>query len=93
MALLDEPVLRRAYDHYVDMPGLKLTRAQACRLWGVDEPTCMTVINRLIELRLIEPGEDGRYRQTLEGATVAPKLRVAKITDPNAWKCLRRHAG
>ncbi len=90
MALLEEPVLRRAYDHYLEMPGLRLTRAQACRLWGLDEQTCISVLTQLLELHLIEPDEQGRYRQSAEGAAVAPKLRMAKVPDPDAWKSLRR---
>lgn len=92
MAVPEEPVLRRAYDHYLDMPGLKLTCAQARRLWGLDEQTCATVITQLIERHLIEPDGEGHYRQTLEGAAAAPKLRMARVPDPDAWQSVRRHA-
>ena len=91
MATLEEPVLRRAYDHYLEMPGLRLTCAQARRLWGLDEQTCMRVLRQLLELQLIEPDSQGRYRQSVEGAAAAPKLRMAKVPDPDAWKSLRRH--
>lgn len=30
------------------MPGLRLTPAQATRLWGLDEDTCAAVIDRLV---------------------------------------------
>lgn len=92
MAALDEPVLRRAYNHYLEMPGLRLTRAQALRLWGLDEQTCNIVISQLVELRLIEPDELGRYRRTAEGALAAPKFRMAKASDPDAWQSVRRQA-
>ncbi len=92
MAVLQEPVLRRAYNHYVEIPGLRLTRAQARRLWGVDEKSCDTIIDQLIALRLIEPDDQGRLRQTLEAAAAAPKLRMAKVPDPDAWKSVRRPA-
>ncbi len=92
MALLEEPALRRAYDHYLEMPGLKLTRAQAQRLWGLDDQDCAPVLTRLIEMHLLEPDEQGRYRQSAEGAAAAPRLRMAKVVDPNAWQSLRRHA-
>lgn len=93
MALLQEPVLRRAYDHFLEMPGLKLTRAQARRLWGLDEQACNVVIDQLIDLHLIEPDGEGRYRQSAQGAREAPKLRMVKVPDPDAWKSLRRHSG
>lgn len=93
MVLLQEPVLRRAYDHFLEMPGLKLTHAQAQRLWGLDERACTCVIDQLLALHLIEPDGEGRYRQSAEGAAVAPKLRMVKVPDPDAWKTLRRHTG
>ena len=90
MAGFASPELLRVYDHYLDMPGLRLTPQQARRLWGLDEQTFKTVLNQLIELKLIEVDADGRYRQTAEGAAAAPKLRMAKVPDPNAWKTVRR---
>ena len=90
MAGLVSPELRRAYDHFLEMPGLRLTPAQARRLWGFDEQTFTTVLNQLIELRLIELDANGRYRQTEEGSAAAPKLRMAKVLDADAWKAVRR---
>jgi hypothetical protein len=87
---LSSPLLRRAYDHYLEMPGLRLTRPQAQRLWGLDEQTCTTVLNQLLELQLIEPDSTGRYRRTAEGASVTPKLRMARVEDAEAWKTARR---
>ncbi len=92
MAVLEEPVLRRAYDHYVEIPGVRLTRAQARRLWGLDEQSCNTIIDQLIALHLIEPDDQGRYHQTIEAAAAAPRLRMAKVPDPDAWKSVRRQA-
>ena len=40
------------------MPGLRLTLAQACRLWNVDPATSLDVLNRLVDeqfLRLSGP--------------------------------------
>lgn len=90
MHRLASPELFRAYDHYLEMPGLRLTPQQARRLWGLDEPSFTRVLNQLIELRLIEIDGEGRYRQTPEGAAAAPKLRMAKVPDPDAWKTVRR---
>jgi len=33
---------------YETMPGLKLTKEQACRLWGVDGHTCEAALEALI---------------------------------------------
>ena len=44
---------------YLEMPGLKLTVWQAQRLWGVDQPTCEAVIERLTEARFLARTRDG----------------------------------
>lgn len=31
-----EVLVRRVQDEFREMPGLRLTQPQACRLWGVD---------------------------------------------------------
>jgi len=33
----------------MEMPGLRLTVAQACRLWNVDAATSLDVLNRLVD--------------------------------------------
>jgi hypothetical protein len=43
-----EPLLRRVRAEFVEMPGLRLTPAQATRLWGLEREACHTVINALI---------------------------------------------
>jgi hypothetical protein len=35
-----EEVLRRVQGEFLEMPGLRLTRAQACRMWGLDPASC-----------------------------------------------------
>lgn len=32
---------------YLDMPGLRLTKAQVRRLWGLEDHTCDAVLERL----------------------------------------------
>ena len=39
-------VTRRVREEFREMPGLRLTPAQATRLWGLEQETC----NRVIEL-------------------------------------------
>ena len=43
-----EAVLRRVRAEFVEMPGLRLTPAQATRLWGLEQDSCHTVINALV---------------------------------------------
>jgi hypothetical protein len=59
------------------MPGLRLTFAQACRLWQLDPTTCEVVLERLTR--------DGELLQTRQGHYVAaprPRPLGAPIDRP-----------
>jgi hypothetical protein len=43
-----EAVTRRIREEFREMPGLRLTPAQATRLWGLEHDTCHAVIERLV---------------------------------------------
>ena len=43
---IDE-VLRRVQGEYLEMPGLRLTRAQAQRLWGLEQSMCDALLGAL----------------------------------------------
>ena len=45
--------LRRAQAEYLEMPGLKLTAAQAARLWSFDSELCSAVLTALVESRFL----------------------------------------
>jgi len=44
-----EAAVRRAEAEFLEMPGLKLTEAQAARLWSCDADVAMAVLTRLTE--------------------------------------------
>ena len=54
-------VLQRVQGEYRDMPGLKLTEAQAQRLLGIDGETCVVVLTTLIERRFLRRMANGLY--------------------------------
>ncbi len=54
-----EDTLRRVRAEFLEMPGLKLTIAQAQRLWGVDRSTCEALIEELTETRFLARTRDG----------------------------------
>ena len=43
-----EAIVRRVRDEFLEMPGLRLTPAQATRLWGLERETCSKVIDVLV---------------------------------------------
>jgi len=45
----DTGLLHRVHGEYMEMPGLRLTIAQACRLWNVDHDTGSIILNQLVD--------------------------------------------
>ena len=43
-----EAVVHRVREEFREMPGLRLTPAQATRLWGLETDTCRRVIDTLV---------------------------------------------
>ena len=43
-----EGIVSRIREEFREMPGLRLTPAQATRLWGLEDKTCAAVIDRLV---------------------------------------------
>ena len=59
--LRNDPLLRRIWREFAEMPGLRLTIAQAQKLWTIDRATCAELLERLVSARLLVRGADGRY--------------------------------
>jgi hypothetical protein len=80
-AVFSEQVLRRIYGEFLEMPGLRLTRKQAQRLWGLDEETCIQILEFLVEAKFLRrssrSGADS-YGRLTDGSTVLPRFRMAK---------------
>lgn len=43
-----DSIVRRVREEFREMPGLRLTPAQAVRLWGLEKETCRQVIDLLV---------------------------------------------
>jgi hypothetical protein len=56
-----EDVLRRIRSEYVEMPGLRLTVAQAGRIFGLDRLTCESVLEVLVEANFLRRARDGAF--------------------------------
>jgi len=46
-------MLQRVRAEFLEMPGLRLTREQARRLWAVDEALCDAILATLVETRFL----------------------------------------
>jgi hypothetical protein len=56
-----DEILRRIRSEFLEMPGLCLTHAQAQRLWGLDAPTCASVLASLTGERFLYLRTNGTY--------------------------------
>ena len=64
MAALQQPldeVIRRVQGEYLEMPGLRLTTAQAQRLWGLDQTACDTLLGALVDAKFLLRTRDGAF--------------------------------
>jgi hypothetical protein len=47
-AMENHTLVDRVRSEFIEMPGLRLTPAQAARLWGMDDASCQHVISALV---------------------------------------------
>jgi hypothetical protein len=52
-SLVPTEILQRVRAEFLEMPGLRLTRAQARRLWALDETLCDAILAALVEARFL----------------------------------------
>ena len=71
---IDE-VLQRIQGEYVEMPGLRLTAAQAQRLWGLDRDVCNALLGALVDAKFLSQTRDGSFIRT-EGAKPNPRIQT-----------------
>jgi hypothetical protein len=53
--------LRLIQAEYLGVPGLRLTRQQAERLWGLDPLISEALLNALVDAGFLRRTQDGRY--------------------------------
>ncbi len=56
-----DDIVRRVRGEFEEMPGLRLTPAQARRLWGLDAAACEAVLSQLVGLNFLCRTRDGGY--------------------------------
>jgi hypothetical protein len=56
-----DDVLRRVRGEYIEMPGLRLTTAQAQRLWGLDRASCDALLGALVDAKFLARTRDGAF--------------------------------
>ena len=66
-----EEMLRRVQGEFMEMPGLRLTEAQACRLWGLDESSCGALLGALVDAKFLFRTHGGAFMRLERAAPVA----------------------
>jgi hypothetical protein len=84
----NDDIRRRVCGEYMEMPGLRLTCAQAQRLWGLDEQTCLLLFASLVRDGFLHRNIDGRYARLTDGAFAFPTTRMVRV--PRTQSVARR---
>ena len=74
-----DEVLRRVQGEFLEMPGLRVTEAQARRLWGLDAASCDALLGALVEANFLFKTRDGAFMRVESAAPVKASLRQRKI--------------
>lgn len=71
---LHEDIVRRVRGEFLEMPGLRLTEAQARRLWALEPSLCSTVLAELVDNGFLLRTRDGAFVRV----DVATPLKAAR---------------
>ncbi len=77
----NEDMLRRVRGEFLEMPGMRLTEAQARRLWNLDGASCQLLLSALVDSGFLFKTPEGAFRRLEQGrparATLRPRARIA----------------
>ncbi len=59
-----DDVLQRVQGEYREMPGLRLTTAQAQKLWGLDRTACDALLGALVDAKFLFRTRDGSFMRS-----------------------------
>ncbi len=71
--------LDRLRGEYLEMPGLRLTVAQAQRLCGIERDTCQAVLDALVDAKFLCVKPNGMYARASDGQHAKPRPIAAGI--------------
>jgi hypothetical protein len=72
-----DDVLQRIQGEFVEMPGLRLTPAQAQRLWGLERDVCEAMLGALVDAKFLAKTRDGAFIR-LDGSRPAQLTTVRR---------------
>src|SRR5262249_21318793 len=78
-ALQTENVLRRIQGEFLEMPGLRLTEAQARRLWGLEAAFCKALLGALVDAKFLFRTRDGAFMRVEYAAPMKTKSDASVV--------------
>jgi hypothetical protein len=72
----DGRLLRQMHREFLEMPGLRLTLAQAQRLWAIDCSSCADALAHLVDSKFLARTGDGLYVRSPEAPSLCAKSAV-----------------
>jgi len=57
----DPDLMARIRMEFVEMPGMRLTRPQARRLWNLNQTACDELLDALVEEGFLKQASDGAF--------------------------------
>jgi len=72
---LPDSLVARARGEYLEMPGLRLTVVQACRLWQLDTLLCERLLDHLVSEGFLQQTGTGFYIACRDGWTSSYRAR------------------
>ncbi len=76
-----EEALRRVRGEFLEMPGMRLTEAQARRLWNLDAVSCQELLGALVDAKFLFRTRDGAFMRVEQAqparASHTPRRRIA----------------
>jgi len=70
-----DEVLRQVQGEFNEMPGLRLTEAQARRLWSLDAKSCDSLLETLVDEKFLFRTRDGSFMRIEHAAPVKAPLK------------------
>jgi hypothetical protein len=84
MRTIDE-VVGRLRAEYMEMPGMRLTRAQVQRLCGIEHTVCQLVLEALVNDAFLSATADGHYTRATSEEHIRPRAARASLGRPSRF--------
>jgi hypothetical protein len=70
-----EAMLLHVKGEFLEMPGLRLTEAQARRLWGLDADSCGALLRELVQANFLFRAHNGAFMRVEHTMPIKAALR------------------